>query len=136
MPRGGIRRSRTHQMGKSNRQRIRKLADDLAVQVAPPDLTFADPNSQIGRWKRTSKLLCAPVIERTRLGGSIVRPSSRVSARRYKEEIENHLDEHSTSSFIQEEWVNMQPLMGIPDWNPGEAPRALSVFSVTEDVFD
>ena len=136
MGRGGIRRARTHHMGKSNRQRILKLADAVAVKAEAPDLTFADPKSQIGRFKRSSKLVVAPEICRTRLGGTVLRPSSRVGASRYKEEIEEHVLEHATSSWMQPEWVNMQPLLGVSEWSPNEAPRALACFSVTDDVFE
>ena len=75
-------------------------------------------------------------MERTRCGGSIVRPASRVSAARYTDVVEEHLDSHASMNFMQEEWSNTQPLMGIPDWCKGEASRAPAIFAVTDDVFD
>lgn len=134
MPRGGIRRARTHACGKSNRPRIRKLADEIEVQHHAPDL-FHTGKDQVGTWKRATKLLQAPQIERTRMGGTIVRPASRCSAERYSHVVDEHVDEHARSQFVQSEWI-IEPLSGSIAWAPGEAPRACPLFSVTDDVFE
>lgn len=108
MGRGGIRRSRTHQMGKSNRPRISKLADEVTVLHSAPDLKYTDTRSQVGPWKRATKLLTGPQIERTRCGGTIVRPASRVSASRYSDVVEEHVNDHSSMNFMQDnEWSNV-----------------------------
>ena len=134
MPRGGIRRARTHQMGKSNRPRIRKLVDEMEVMQHAPTL-FHSGKDQIGTFKRATKLLQAPQIERTRMGGTIVRPASRCSAERYSQVIEEHVDDHARSHFVQAEWI-IKPLSGSIAWAEGEAPRACPLFSVTDDVFE
>jgi hypothetical protein len=175
MPRGGIRRSRVHQMGKSNRPRVSKLADEVVVRLSSPNLSFADGNSQVGEWKKICKLNVAPRIEvsflhilhyclsfpilnsylqdillfllfslfllfftlqRTPLGGTILRPASRCTAERFQHILKDHDEEHVKSSWMQEEWVNAQPLLGISEWSKGEAPRAMACFSVTDDIFD
>ena len=136
MPRGGRRQRRTHQTGASNRGRIHSLADPVLVQNSPDTLAYADANTQIGTWKRPCKLLEAPEIVRTRLGGSIMRPVSRCSASRYSDVLENHVNEFQRENFVQPRaWSNDQPLLGVSEWEPGEAPRAAATFSVTDDVF-
>ena len=143
MPRGGRRLPRTHLTGASNRwaaigrKSIKgKLADAVEVEHSPPELSFADPNDQLGDFKRKQKLLEAPALVRTRLGGTIMRPASRCAARRYAEVIDEHITEHEEATFVQRPWSNTQPKLGVPDWLPGEPARALAVYSVTDDVFD
>jgi hypothetical protein len=100
-------------------------------------LSYADPNAQIGNFKRSCKILEKPEIVRTRLGGSVMRPVSRCSAMRYSEVLDEHTAEFAQSNFVQETaWSNGQPLLGVSEWEPGEAPRAAAGFSVTDDVFD
>ena len=138
MPRGGRRSVRVHQTGASNRGRVRKLADPVDVASAPPRLELREAVNGAAEQKylRSRTLLEPPAIVRTKLGGTLLRPSSRCSASRYSEHLQDHCQEHDKVTFIQPEWANTQPLLGVPEWDKGEAPQAQPLFVVTEDIFE
>lgn len=128
--------------GKSNRRRIKtesgetRLADHVEVALAPPKLEYTNEHAPTDKWQRPVALFEPPQLIRTKLGGTVMRPSSRCTASRFSERINEHFDEHHAKVFAQPEWSNTQPLLGVPEWNPGEATLARAEFSVTDDAFE
>jgi hypothetical protein len=45
------------------------------------------------------------------------------------------MESHKEVVFMQQQWSNAQPLLGVSEWLPGEAPRAKPIFTNTDDIF-
>ena len=53
------------------------------AQSKPPILRYIDPHEHVAKdWKRPTKLYEPPTVTQTKLGGTLVRPESRCSAKR------------------------------------------------------
>ena len=127
---------RRHLCGSSNLPKAQKCVDTAEILIKPPVLKFVDPSEQVGRvWKRPTTLYEPPVIQKTKLGGTIVRPESRCNAERVHNVVSSFLDSHENHSFLQKQWSKSQPQMGVSEWQPGEAPRARPIFTMTDDLF-
>ena len=105
------------------------------MKHAPPSLRHADPHSQTFDWKREHSIYEAPVIVRTKLGGNLMRPSTVSGARKYRNIAQEHIHAHEEQTFVQPEWSNDQPVIGVPEWCPDDEKRARPVFVVTDDIF-
>ena len=133
---GKKRYARRHETGKSNLSRALKMVDVAEIAVKPPVLKFVDPNEQANRtWKRPTTLYEPPIITTSKLGGVLVRPESRCTADRVQHVLSSFLSTHETNTFLQPQWSNDQPCLGISEWEPGEAPRSKPVFTMTDDIF-
>ena len=125
-----------HQTGKSNRPRTTASADEFFVSNAPPSLRYADSHSQTLDWKRQLSVYEAPSIVRTKLGGLYMRPATVSGARKYRNIAVEHVEKYEEDHFVQPEWSNDQPSLGVPEWAPDEEKRAKPIFVVTDDIFE
>ena len=126
-----IRRQRTHWTGKSNRQRAKKYPEvsEAEVERMQGNLTISDTDFAAinNGWSKAVKIFEEPSIIRTRLGGKLYRPLSRCDSKQYLEVLEENLEKRMAATFVQPEWTNDQPRMGIPIWS--NEPMQAKVFS-------
>lgn len=129
------RRPRIHWSGASNRARAKKYpeADDSEVERLRGDLTISDEDfaATNNGWVKAVRIFESPSIVRTRLGGSIIRPLSRVDSKQYLPVLDEALKSRLESTFTQPNWTNNQPRMGVPIWS--DDPMRASCFA-TEGI--
>ena len=127
---------RRHHTGKSNLERAIPAIDVEELKVRPPILRYIDPHEHVAKdWKRPTKLYEPPTVTQTKLGGTLVRPESRCSAQKVAHVVDSFMESHKEVVFMQKQWSNAQPLLGVSEWLPGEAPRAKPIFTNTDDIF-
>ena len=131
MPRGGKRWRRCHETGRSNRPRAIKIGDPADFGVFPQQEVFtpnelAETLSKTG-LTRSVKVYSPPKVTRTRLGGIYFQSHQVCSSPSYTETVREVFDNHGSSTFVQSQWSNQQPRLGIPTWS--DEPGRQKVFS-------
>ena len=122
MPRGGKRWERTHQSGMSNRRRARKAPDPVTCTAGDPPVHVKAENelaaslNKLG-LSRSVSVLEPPRLLKTKLGGFYYSEVKRCQSAQYRDTIEETYSEFVKSRFVQPDWTNKQPQLGIPTWS-------------------